>query len=129
MPRVLYLRQYWLVPWGNPLMDTARTNKSNLPSNGGPWRFPLGLDGWSPCTKFSPTMKISEIDSFRLPRDVPPNALIPKTKGRGTVPHFNGRVQEEILEGAPATAVEIYACVTCLYSAAAMDETEGIGAE
>ena len=58
-----------------------------------------------------------------------PNALIPKTKGRGTVPHFNGRVQEEILEGAPATAVEIYACVTCLYSAAAMDETEGIGAE
>ena len=54
-----------------------------------------------------------------------PNALIPKTKGRGTAPHFNGRLQEEILELAPTTALEVYASVTCLYSAAALDETEG----
>lgn len=55
-----------------------------------------------------------------------PNALIPKTKGRGTVPHFNGRLQEQILEQAPTTALEVYACVTCLYSAAALDKDEQI---
>ena len=53
-----------------------------------------------------------------------PNHLIPKTKGRGTVPHFNGKLQEEILEKVPATALEVYACVTCLYSVATLDETE-----
>lgn len=46
-----------------------------------------------------------------------PNALIFKAKGRGSVPHFNGRMQNAMLELAPMVAVEVYACVTVMYSA------------
>mmetsp|Transcript_14319 Transcript_14319/g.41979 ORF Transcript_14319/g.41979 Transcript_14319/m.41979 type:complete len:266 (-) Transcript_14319:371-1168(-) len=47
-----------------------------------------------------------------------PNPLIPKTKGRGTVPHFRGVVQTRLLEnaGGGMLSIEMYACVTCLYS-------------
>ena len=33
----------------------------------------------------------------------------------GEVPHFKGRAQNEALELAPMVAIEVYACVTCLY--------------
>lgn len=49
-----------------------------------------------------------------------PNPLIHKTKGRGTVPHFKGKMQVEALERDPVVALEVYACVTCLYSQAAI---------
>lgn len=50
-----------------------------------------------------------------------PTPLIPRSRGQGTAPHFRGREQGDALEMAPAVAVEVYACVTCLYSAAALD--------
>jgi hypothetical protein len=50
-----------------------------------------------------------------------PTPLIPRTKRRGCAPHIRGRDQVEALELAPAVAIEVYACVTCLYTAAAMD--------
>lgn len=37
----------------------------------------------------------------------------------GDVPHFKGRAQNHALELSPMTAVEVYACVTCVYSLAA----------
>eukprot|EP00603_Paraphysomonas_imperforata_P010782 CAMPEP_0114485964 /NCGR_PEP_ID=MMETSP0104-20121206/20224_1 /TAXON_ID=37642 ORGANISM="Paraphysomonas imperforata, Strain PA2" /NCGR_SAMPLE_ID=MMETSP0104 /ASSEMBLY_ACC=CAM_ASM_000202 /LENGTH=278 /DNA_ID=CAMNT_0001662107 /DNA_START=292 /DNA_END=1128 /DNA_ORIENTATION=+ len=37
----------------------------------------------------------------------------------GDVPHFKGRAQNNALELSPMTAVEVYACVTCVYSLAA----------
>lgn len=36
----------------------------------------------------------------------------------GDVPHFKGRAQNDALELSPMTAVEVYACITCLYSLA-----------
>ncbi|KAL7573216.1 hypothetical protein ACA910_018869 [Epithemia clementina (nom. ined.)] len=55
-------------------------------------------------------------------------ALIPWTKGRGTVPHFPGKLQVECLELEPTVALEVYACVTCLYSfAAAATATKNSG--
>jgi hypothetical protein len=45
-----------------------------------------------------------------------PNQLIPKARGHGTVPHFNGRAQNAALEAEPMVAIELYACITCLYS-------------
>ena len=53
-----------------------------------------------------------------------PNALIPKTKGRGTVPHFPGKMQEQALEMAPTVAIEVDACIACLYAAAVLDESD-----
>lgn len=50
-----------------------------------------------------------------------PNQLIPKTKGHGTVPHFRGKDQVDILEMAPMVSIELYACVTCMYSQAALE--------
>ena len=45
-----------------------------------------------------------------------PNPLIHKAKGRGKVPHFRGRVQNEALEMAMDVAIEVYACTACLYT-------------
>ena len=57
-----------------------------------------------------------------------PNPLIPKSRGRGTVPHIRGRLQVDALEDAsPMVALELMACVTCLYSAEALDRAEGGG--
>merc|ERR1712037_383333 len=53
-----------------------------------------------------------------------PNPLIHKARGRGTVPHFNGRAQNDILEMEATVAVEVYACVACLYSSSALDAAE-----
>ncbi len=53
-----------------------------------------------------------------------PNPLIPKSRGRGTVPHFRGRDQVSALERAPMVAVEVYACIACMYSTAALDLAE-----
>jgi hypothetical protein len=51
-----------------------------------------------------------------------PNPLIPKVKGsHGTIPHFWGKLQSEALERDPVAAVEVYACVTCLYSQRTMN--------
>ena len=44
-----------------------------------------------------------------------PNQLIPKARGHGTVPHFNGRSQNAALEAEPMVAIEVYACTACLY--------------
>jgi len=52
-----------------------------------------------------------------------PNPLIYKHKGWGStnlnpsVPHFGGRAQNTVLEMAPMVEVELFACVTVLYSA------------
>jgi hypothetical protein len=56
--------------------------------------------------------------------------LIFKHKGHGTVPHFKGKLQSELLEKDPMVAIEVYACVTCLYSQSAFadDPDEGGGA-
>ena len=53
--------------------------------------------------------------------------LISKHKGHGTVPHFKGKLQSELLEKDPMVAIEVYACVTCLYSQSAFadDPDEG----
>jgi len=51
--------------------------------------------------------------------------LIHRARGRGTVPHFNGRAQNDALELDPGVATEVYACVMCMYSAAAFEVTEG----
>ena len=48
------------------------------------------------------------------------NPLIHKAKGCGYAPHFNGKTQVQFLELAPMVAIEVYACVTCLYSQSAM---------
>lgn len=47
-----------------------------------------------------------------------PIPLIPKTKGRGTVPHFRGNLQTRLLEeaGGGMLSIELYACVASLYS-------------
>ncbi|KAL3923437.1 MAG: hypothetical protein SGILL_001660 [Bacillariaceae sp.] len=50
-----------------------------------------------------------------------PNALIPKVKGNhGTIPHVWGKLQSEALEQDPVVAIEVYACVTLLYSKSAI---------
>lgn len=48
------------------------------------------------------------------------NSLIHKAKGCGHAPHFNGKVQVQVLELAPMVAIEVYACVTCMYSQSAV---------
>ena len=55
-----------------------------------------------------------------------PNPLIPKSKGRGRVPHFQGKVQNRVLEeaGGGMLSIELYACVTCLYSQGAIRAAE-----
>ena len=60
-------------------------------------------------------------DRLRSTAKGQPNALIPKTRGRGKVPHFTGKLQVEILEMVPTVALEVYACVACLYSTAAYE--------
>ncbi len=58
-----------------------------------------------------------------------PNPLIHKAKkgdNVGSIPHFKGKMQGDVLELAPMIAVEVYACVACLYSTAALDNTEAI---
>lgn len=52
------------------------------------------------------------------------NPLIPKARGRGTVPHFNGRAQNDALEMEPGVAVEVYACVACMYSSRACEDPD-----
>jgi hypothetical protein len=42
---------------------------------------------------------------FKLPKDI-----------YGEVPHFKGKAQNEALELAPMVAIEVYACVTSMYS-------------
>jgi len=49
-----------------------------------------------------------------------PTPLVFKAHGAGTVPHFHGQAQNRTLERDPAVAVEVYACVTCLWQAAAV---------
>ena len=46
---------------------------------------------------------------FKYPKDV-----------YGEVPHFKGKAQNAALELSPMVAVEVYACVTCLYSMATL---------
>merc|ERR1712217_789854 len=58
-----------------------------------------------------------------------PNPLIYKANGHGTVPHFNGKAQNEILELEPAVAVEVYACVACMYSTKALEASARQGEE
>ncbi|CAB9503525.1 expressed unknown protein [Seminavis robusta] len=52
-----------------------------------------------------------------------PNPLIHNAKGHGTIPHFKGKMQVDALEKDPMVALEVYACVTCLYSQAALAAT------
>jgi len=51
-----------------------------------------------------------------------PSPLIPRAKGHGMVPHFNGRSQNDAIERDPVVATEIYACVFSLYAAAELVE-------
>ena len=53
-----------------------------------------------------------------------PNPLIHKAKGHGTVPHIKGRDQSAALELDAMVSIEVYACVTCMYSTAALDAME-----
>jgi hypothetical protein len=52
-----------------------------------------------------------------------PNLLIPKGRGYGTVPHFRGKDQVDSLELVPMVSIEVYACITCMYSQAALERS------
>eukprot|EP00957_Ditylum_brightwellii_P129048 9844131-Ditylum_brightwellii.AAC.1 len=45
-----------------------------------------------------------------------PTSLIPRARGYGTVPHFQGRMQTEAIESSPDEAVELFACISYMYS-------------
>ena len=45
-----------------------------------------------------------------------PNPLIHKAKGHGTVPHFKGKLQRELLELDPTVSWELDACIHGLYT-------------
>lgn len=79
------------------------------------------LPAWPRWVKQLRAAKVLELRSTLLKgAKGTPNPLIHKARGRGTVPHFRGRAQNNALEMVPMVAIEVYACVTCLYSKKAM---------
>lgn len=54
-----------------------------------------------------------------------PNPLVHKGKGRGTAPHYRGRMQTNVIEQLDMQVlVELESCIHCLYSAKALDTLE-----
>ena len=49
-------------------------------------------------------------------RPANPNPLIFRSKGHGMVPHLKGKIQTDMIESDGMVAIELYACVACMYS-------------